>query len=62
MIGFQAIVSAAQDISLGESSVALCGGTESMSLAPYSVRGNRFGTRFGVDLKLEDTLWAGLTG
>jgi acetyl-CoA acyltransferase 2 len=32
-----------------------------MSLAPYSVRGNRFGTRFGVDLKLEDTLWAGLT-
>ena len=46
---------------MGEAAVVLCGGTESMSLAPYSVRGNRFGTRFGVDLKLEDTLWAGLT-
>lgn len=46
---------------MNEANVVLCGGTESMSLAPYSVRGNRFGTRFGVDLKLEDTLWAGLT-
>ena len=31
------------------------------SQAPYALRGARFGTRFGVDLKLEDTLWAGLT-
>ena len=54
-------MSGAQDICMGEAAVVLCGGTESMSLAPYSVRGNRFGTRFGVDLKLEDTLWAGLT-
>ena len=29
--------------------------------APYALRNARFGTRFGVDLKLEDTLWAGLT-
>lgn len=32
-----------------------------MSQAPYAVRNIRFGTKFGVDLKLEDTLWAGLT-
>jgi acetyl-CoA acyltransferase 2 len=46
---------------LGDSSVALCGGTENMSLAPYATRGTRFGTKLGVDLKLEDTLWSGLT-
>ena len=32
-----------------------------MSQAPYALRDARFGTRLGVDLKLEDTLWAGLT-
>lgn len=32
-----------------------------MSQAPYAVRNVRFGTKFGLDLKLEDTLWAGLT-
>ena len=32
-----------------------------MSLAPYALRNIRFGgTRFGVDLKLEDTLAAAL--
>ena len=31
-----------------------------MSQAPYAVRNIRNGTRFGVDLKLEDTLSAGL--
>uniref|UniRef100_A0A667Y8J6 Acetyl-CoA acyltransferase 2 n=1 Tax=Myripristis murdjan TaxID=586833 RepID=A0A667Y8J6_9TELE len=41
--------------------VVLCGGSESMSQAPYAVRNIRFGTKFGVDLKMEDTLWAGLT-
>lgn len=46
---------------MGDSKVVLCGGAESMSLAPYAVRGIRFGTRLGVDMKLEDTLWSGLT-
>jgi acetyl-CoA acyltransferase 2 len=59
--GFQSIVYGAQEILLGESKVVLCGGAESMSLAPYSVRGNRFGVRLGLDLKLEDTLWTALT-
>ncbi len=32
-----------------------------MSLAPYSVRGNRFGVKLGNNLTLEDTLWVALT-
>lgn len=32
-----------------------------MSQAPFCVRNMRFGTRFGFDLKLEDSLWEGLT-
>ncbi|KAM6475068.1 3-ketoacyl-CoA thiolase, mitochondrial isoform 2-T2 [Liasis olivaceus] len=59
--GFQSIVNGCQEISLKESEVVLCGGTESMSQMPYAVRNIRFGTKLGVDLKLEDTLWAGLT-
>ncbi|XP_026886757.1 3-ketoacyl-CoA thiolase, mitochondrial [Electrophorus electricus] len=59
--GFQSIISGAQEICLKESEIVLCGGSESMSQAPYAARNIRFGTKFGVDLKLEDTLWAGLT-
>ena len=42
---------------------ALIGGTESMSQAPLAVYGAdvRFGHRMGTDMKLLDTLWAGLT-
>ncbi|PWA19794.1 hypothetical protein CCH79_00007021, partial [Gambusia affinis] len=59
--GFQSIINGAHEICLRESEVVLCGGSESMSQAPYAVRNIRFGTKFGFDLKLEDTLWAGLT-
>lgn len=59
--GFQAVINAAQEIVLGESNIALVGGTESMTQAPYMVRNIRFGTRLGMDLQLEDMLWAGLT-
>jgi len=61
--GFQAIVSGAEQILLGETEVALCGGAESMSQAPHVVRGARWG-----DLRLgeaggffEDLLWTALT-
>jgi acetyl-CoA acyltransferase 2 len=61
--GFQAIVSGAQEIMLGEADVVLAGGTESMSLAPHVIRGARWG-----DLRLgeaggfmEDLLWVALT-
>jgi len=59
--GFQSIINGAQEINLDISNVVLCGGTESMSQAPYAVRGIRFGTKLGQDPKLEDVLWQGLT-
>lgn len=58
--GFQAIVNGAQDILLGDAELVLVGGTENMSQAPHAVRGIRWGTRFGQDGKLEDTLWSSL--
>ncbi|PVU95083.1 hypothetical protein BB561_002066 [Smittium simulii] len=60
--GFQAIISATQEIKAGESSIALVGGTESMSQAPYVLRDIRFGPKFGAEnLNLEDSLISGLT-
>lgn len=59
--GFQSITSAAQELELGIGSIALAGGAENMSQSPYILRDARFGTKLGVDLKLEDSLWAGLT-
>ena len=54
--GFQAIVTAAQEIQLGESDVVLCGGSENMSQAPYALRDARFGTKLGLDLKVRGFL------
>jgi acetyl-CoA acyltransferase 2 len=45
--GLQAVVSAAQEILVGDSELALVGGAESMSRAPYLLRGVRFGLRMG---------------
>ena len=60
--GFEAIVQGAKDIVMGESTVALTGGTESMSNAPHVVRGARFGDiRLGPSQKyFEDSLWEAL--
>ncbi|KAK4684770.1 acetyl-CoA acyltransferase 2, partial [Tremellales sp. Uapishka_1] len=59
--GFQTVITAAQTISLGEANVCLTGGTESMSGSPYTLSGaSRFGNRYGLDLKLEDSLAAAL--
>lgn len=58
--GFQSVVNGCQEICARDAEVVLCGGTENMSQAPYCVRNMRFGTRLGVDIKLEDTLWTGL--
>lgn len=57
--GFQALVSGAHQILLGEASVVLCGGTESMSNAPYVVRGARQGLRLG-HVPFVDTLMESL--
>ena len=59
--GFQALVSAAQEIRTGEADVCLVGGTESMSLAPHVVRGARWGLAFGKSPPFEDLLWTTLT-
>lgn len=59
--GFQAVVTGAQQILLGDAEVVLCVGTESMSQAPYAVRNARWGTRLGKNLEMEDTLWSSLT-
>lgn len=61
--GFQAAVTGAQEILLGECEVALVGGTESMSQAPHVIRGARWGgQRLGPAGKFyEDLLWEALT-
>ncbi len=61
--GFQAVVSGAMEIMLGEAEVALVGGTESMSQAPHVIRGARWGDqRLGPAGKFyEDLLWEALT-
>ncbi|GAA5925799.1 hypothetical protein JCM3775_001503 [Rhodotorula graminis] len=60
--GFQAVINAAQEIKLGESHVVLTGGVDNMSLSPYNLSGaSRFGNKYGVDLKLEDSLAQALT-
>ncbi len=58
--GFEAIITGAQQIRLGESRVVLAGGTESMSQAPHVVRGARWGLRLGPGAQFEDTLFEAL--
>jgi acetyl-CoA acetyltransferase family protein len=58
--GFQAIVSASEEILLGEAEVVLCGGAESMSQSPHVIRGARWGIALGKG-QLEDALWQALT-
>src|SRR5215472_10381283 len=57
--GLQAVVSAAQSLLLGEGSIALAGGTENMTQAPFVVRGARTGLSLG-EHKFEDYLWEAL--
>src|SRR3954453_4267903 len=57
--GIQAAVNGAQLIQLGEASVVLTGGIESMSQAPHVIRGLRGGLKLGQG-KLEDSLWEAL--
>ena len=58
--GFQAVISGAQDILLGEFDVCLVGGAESMSQAPHAARGLRWGIPMGRTPLLEDTMTEGL--
>ncbi|MEO5903827.1 MAG: thiolase family protein [Gemmatimonadaceae bacterium] len=58
--GFQAVISGAQEILLGESRICLVGGGDSMSQAPHVAR-VRWGIPLGKSPPLEDTLWEALT-
>src|ERR1700734_1399326 len=57
--GLQAIVSAAQSILLGDTDIAVGGGAESMSRAPYMTQGMRWGARMG-DTAMLDMMLAAL--
>ncbi len=58
--GLQAIVTAAQGILLGDADVALAGGADCMSRAPYSTSAMRFGARMG-DTGMVDMMVGALT-
>ena len=57
--GLQAVVSAAQTIMLGDTDIAVAGGAESMSRAPYLAQGVRWGARMG-DATMIDMMLAAL--
>jgi acetyl-CoA C-acetyltransferase len=58
--GAQAIVSAAQEIALGDINVAVAGGMENMDLAPYLVSRARWGYRMGDGALYDSVLRDGL--
>ena len=58
--GFQVVVEAYHQMLAGETQAALVGGVENMSMAPYAIRGARWGLRMG-NQPIADTLTEGLT-
>jgi acetyl-CoA C-acetyltransferase len=58
--GMMSVSMAYQAIQAGDGEVFLCGGVESMSTAPYVVRGARWGLKLR-HTTFVDTLWEGLT-
>ena len=59
--GLRTVELAAQIIKAGDADIILAGGTESMSNAPYLVKGARFGVKMGnqtlIDEMITDGLW-----
>jgi acetyl-CoA C-acetyltransferase len=58
--GLQAVLSAAQAVMLGDADIAVGGGAECMSRAPFLSPSTRWGQRMG-DVALQDTLTGALT-
>ncbi len=58
--GLQAVVSAAQALTLGDAEFALAGGAENMSRSPYAVNAIRWGQKMG-DTKAVDMMTGALT-
>jgi acetyl-CoA C-acetyltransferase len=53
--GLQAIVSAAQEVALGDAEVVMAGGIENMDAAPFLLPKGRYGYRMGMpDAKIQD--------
>jgi acetyl-CoA C-acetyltransferase len=59
--GLKAVALAAQSIQLGDASIVVAGGMESMSGAPYILKKARFGVRMGHDQLLDSMIADGLT-
>ena len=59
--GLKAVMLAAQSVKAGDNDVVVAGGMESMSNAPYLVKGLRWGVKFGdamlLDGMISDGLW-----
>lgn len=60
--GFQAVITAAEQILTGQANAVLAGGSENMSMAPHVIHGLRDGAaRFGKPPVMKDLLWECLT-
>jgi acetyl-CoA acyltransferase 2 len=57
--GIQSVISAAEQIELGEATTVLAGGMENMSQAPHVIRGARKGLKLG-QAQMEDSLMVAL--
>ena len=59
--GMKSVIEAARAILAGDADVIVCGGTENMTMAPYSIPTARMGARMGnnkiVDTMVNDGLW-----
>jgi len=59
--GMKTVIEGARTILAGDADVIVCGGTESMSQAPYASPDSRWGARMGdkkiVDTMIKDGLW-----
>ncbi len=59
--GLKSVIEGARSILAGDANLVLCGGTESMSSAPFAVPAARWGARMGetklVDVMIQDGLW-----
>ena len=59
--GMKSVIEGARAILAGDADVVVCGGTENMTMAPYSIPSARMGARMGnnkiVDTMVNDGLW-----
>ena len=59
--GFETVALAVREILCGDAEVVVAGGSENMSQSPFIMRDGRFGIRYGVEPRLQDSLVVTLT-